>query len=122
MESTFTMESTADAKGSVPLESTADSEELNIVSEEELRQQQFARHESQSSRMMVPPLHSESPDEPDIDGIERDLNGRDDNMSVLRVSAEGETDLLGRPLRPYITPLTRPVRTHPQPTFPRVCV
>ena len=101
-----------------PLENTADSDELNIVTEDELRQQQFARHESQSSKnIMVPPLHP-SDDEPNTTNdrpTDPDLNEQEGAGSALRVSAEGDTDLLGRPLRPYITPLTRPVRIMPHP-------
>ncbi len=101
------MESSTGERGD-QMEYTADSDELQIVTEEELRQQQFTRHESKKT---VPPIH-QSPDEPNMHDPDPDINEREGTIaSVLRVSADGDTDLLGRPLRPYITPLTRPVRT-----------
>lgn len=63
-----------------------DDDELLAISADELMNQKFIQQ----------------------DEVEQDDNALPDDH-VLRCSEEGEMDLLGRPMRPYITPLTQPV-------------
>ena len=74
-----------------------DDEELVAVSAAELMEQKFLQQQRVEN--------NETENHKEIDEIEQTA----DNNFVLRCSHEGETDLLGRPMRPYITPLSRPV-------------
>ena len=89
---------------------TTESDELIAVTHDELLREQFAQHQRASEKGLYQSVNEDGKDQkehyddefPEGRGIEEDVN-------VLRVSAEGDTDLLGRPQRPYITPLSRPV-------------
>jgi len=67
-----------------------DDDELLAISADELMNQKFLQQQKN-----------------EVEQDDNALPAADDHE--LRCSQEGETDLLGRPMRPYITPLTRPV-------------
>jgi len=108
-------------------------DELIAVSHEEILQQQFAQHQRESQAKLRRQAQANSQDaktghydddddndhhhdhhhgnnnDDDVDEFPPEGPGGEEDVAVLRVSAEGETDLLGRPQRPYVTPLSRPV-------------
>lgn len=79
-------------------ETNYDDDELVGVSSAELMQQKVLQQQRAEKNATENKEHSIEIEQTE----EHDIN-------VLRCSQEGETDLLGRPMRPYITPLTRPV-------------
>jgi len=114
------------------MEGTASDDELIAVSHEEILQQQFAQHQRESQAKLrqgnSQDAKAEHYDDDDDNDHLHDHHGNNNNnnnddddefppeglggeedVAVLRVSAEGDTDLLGRPQRPYVTPLSRPV-------------
>ena len=76
-----------------------DDDELVVISAAELMNQKFLQQQQREK--------NETMNNHDVE-IDQATEEVVDN-NALRCSQEGETDLLGRPMRPYITPLTRPV-------------